>query len=402
MSFRINPISANNNKAEPSKLIGSSAEEAKKPIFPAPDTQKTDDRDGFRFVETHFEKDNTIDHKTYINDDGETKCVYYFNNQEIFEENYDKNGDRRSRHSLVKDDFENFIRNNLNEENADQFLTTYGRREFLSDLFQNKNIDRETKEKIYNDVFNLLDENAKDRLTELRQNDVPDGDFEGAFSQGSKGDCVIVGRIVALLSKHRGKEALKNTTRIDDEGNIIVTFKGLGNKEVKVTYDELKNHDYSSGNADVRALEIAWNKVTKYIGGVNNPISNLTFDKALLGITSSSTELSSLEYVVPVPDLTKSLALKKHYIKEFNNPNKAYVMGLNILNIIPRFYVNPTFEDNGEKVKLQPIHQYAVVKADNDYVYMVNPYDSGRNIKIKWSDFNKLSFTLHEMRIGDT
>ena len=194
-----------------------------------------------------------------------------------------------------------------------------------------------------------------------------------------QGDCIILGRLAAILSRQKGKERLKERVSIDNNLNVTVTFKGIKQK-VTVTFAELHDEKYdnfSSGNADVKVLEIAWQKLTKYLGGINNPLTNHAFDTALLGV--SSLGVPDPLHLIPGPHILTT----EYYKKEFNNPDKAFGIGLNAGNFLLRKL----------GVSLE------VVKADKKYVYLIDPQNSGRILKLKWSDYNKLSFVVDEINL---
>ena len=363
----------------------------------------------YKLEETVYNYDKQIHYKRYRNDKNETKTVYYFNNKPIKEWNNDG-----SVRSLIKDNFKEFISKNVNPDNLRYFLETYGNKEFITDLFINDKLDNKTKNQIFKDIFALIDKKAQsdlerfgihtdtDRekriLIDIKNEYIPDGDFEGKFGQGSAGDCVILGRIIAVLAKPKGKQAIKNLVESDGNGNLTITFNAL-NTKVKVSYDEFTSEKYRSlsrGNADVKVLEIAWDKLTKYIGGVNNPLSNIAFDTALLGFSSQG--IPNPMYLTPSPIGLEKKLLKYYYKSEFNSPDKAYVMGLNALNFLFRIGIHPTTED-GREMTLKAAHEYAILRADDEYVYLRDPEYSGQNLRLKWKDFNRLSFILSEIRL---
>lgn len=351
---------------------------------------KRNNQDNYKLVDTKYNENNEIDCEFYDNkEDNDTKTVIYFNNIAIRESSR-LNGNIR----YIKNDLANFLEKNVNKQNIDQFLKTYGRKDFIDDIFFNKKLNIDQKNEIYNKVLNIVNNENREALKEYVQNNIPNGNFEGNFHQ-RQGNCVILGRLAAILSRQKGKEKLKERVSIDNNMNVTVTFSGI-NKKVTVTYEELHDRKYanfSHGNADVKVLEIAWQKLTKYIGGVNNPLTNRAFDTALLG--KSSLSVPNPLHLIPGPHLLTN----DYYKKEFNNPNKAYAIEVNVTNFLFRELGVYLENENGTKEKIQPAHQFAIIKSDDKYVYLVDPHDSGETLKLKWSDYNKLSFIINEINL---
>lgn len=349
-------------------------------------------QDNYKLIDTSYNENNEVVCKFYENKkDNDMKTVTYFNNIAIRETSR-LNGDIR----YIKNDLANFLRKNVNKQNIDNFLKIYGTKNFLDDIFLNKKLNINQKNGIYNKVLNMASNENREALKEYVQNNIPNGDFEGVFHQGQKGDCVIIGRLAAILSRQKGKERLKEHISIDNNMNVTVTFSGI-NKKVTVTYEELHDEKYanfSNGNADVKVLEIAWHKLTKYLGGVSNPLTNRGFDAALLG--KSSLSVPNPLHLIPGPHFLSN----DYYKKEFNNPNKAFAIELNATNFLFRELGVYLERENGTKKKIQPAHQFAIIKSDEKYVYLVDPGNSSKEkLKLKWSDYNKLSFIINEIKL---
>ncbi len=366
----------------------------------------------FKLIHTEYDSNNQIKVKEYRSEiTNSTIRVYYFNNIPL------KKYDEKSSHSLIKDNLSEFVKNNINADNIEEFLLIYGQKEFVKDLFINPRLSNELKDETFQYMFDIADKSAqqkyenykkvgitseikslKESLTEVKNYCIPDGNFEGDISQTSKMDCIILGRLIAILSRPKGKQALEHLVETDGNGNSTVTFRGL-DKKVTVSYKEFcddKYFTYSEGNADVKVLEIAWNKLTRRIGGIDNPVSNYAFDVSLLGLNAQG--IPNPIYFNPNPFVLDKKLCNEHYREDFNNPNKAYVLGFNALNYVLRLGVKLITEDGFER-KLVPAHEYAVIKADDDYIYLKNPHDSSEVLKLKWNDFNRLSFIVGEIKL---
>ena len=88
----------------------------------------------------------------------------------------------------------------------------------------------------------------------------PNGKIDIPFRQGQTGDCWLLAGIQSLSMTPQGKKVLDNAVKVDKQGNATVTLKGVG-KTYKVTARDLKcSNELSSGDSDVRALEIAMDR----------------------------------------------------------------------------------------------------------------------------------------------
>ena len=80
------------------------------------------------------------------------------------------------------------------------------------------------------------------------------GTIDADFTQGFVGDCWALAGIKALAMNKKGLEILNNSLKLDNNGDIKVTLKGV-NKTYTITKAEIEKYKskYSYGDADVRA-----------------------------------------------------------------------------------------------------------------------------------------------------
>jgi hypothetical protein len=96
------------------------------------------------------------------------------------------------------------------------------------------------------------------------------GRIEVPIQQGCSGTCWLLSAVSGLNETEVGKTVISDTVKSDDNGGAVVTFKGLPNSPINVSADELARFDslnstnkltFSTGDADMRAIEIAAKKV---------------------------------------------------------------------------------------------------------------------------------------------
>ena len=115
------------------------------------------------------------------------------------------------------------------------------------------------------------------------------------FGQGGTGDCWLLASIIALNSSEAGRQILKDSIKTDDDGNIIVTFKGIGISytitpeemiEARVTSDGINNSAYSNGDNDVQAIELATEKLRRDLANNNVMLPFTGYMKSAIPVES--------------------------------------------------------------------------------------------------------------------
>ena len=94
------------------------------------------------------------------------------------------------------------------------------------------------------------------------------GEIDEPVSQGGTGDCWILTGILSLTATAEGRALIKSSMEIQQNGDVIVHFKGLG-YSVRVTAAEIKKHDtdnikndpFSNGDNDMLVFELAIEKL---------------------------------------------------------------------------------------------------------------------------------------------
>jgi len=98
------------------------------------------------------------------------------------------------------------------------------------------------------------------------------GEIDEAVAQGATGDCWLISGVLALNSTEAGRQIIKDSIKVNSDGSITVTFKGLGvsytisPEEIqKYDTDNIKDDAYSNGDNDMLVLELAVEKLRKDI-----------------------------------------------------------------------------------------------------------------------------------------
>lgn len=240
-----------------------------------------------------------------------------------------------------------------------------------------------------------LDEISKKRLTAdfkkiINRSDTlqtavperPNGKIDKFYKQGQTGDCWLLAGIQSLAMTPQGKKMLDNAVKVDKNGNTTVTLKGVG-KKYTVTARDLKcSNELSTGDTDVRALEIAMDRYFRETvtadRGSQADIDGNSVGKALalLGDPNKTVEFMGQRNVA-----TGIVSLADSGMK-----NKAAVTGMSG-NIDPSDI--KAYDENGKRVKVYNAHAYSVQEIAVDGITLVNPHDTSHTLKMSLEDYIK-------------
>jgi len=212
--------------------------------------------------------------------------------------------------------------------------------------------------------------------------------FDEYNGQRSTGDCWYLASLLTATNNEKAKEAIEKLITVKD-GIYTVTIAGTTKsytlKELGIA-DEL-----STGDADVRALEMAMRDIMAE-GGYS--LLGGSLDKFLVhftGINDADEFYSNYNNRDAGEDYEKSLDEIKsgNYltycsIQDKNNDISVYDMEGN--KVIAKT------DDNGEEHSFVGQHAYAIVGADEKFVYIKNPWHSDQLLKISIEDFKKLDY----------
>lgn len=117
------------------------------------------------------------------------------------------------------------------------------------------------------DLRNLVQRGLTPVQDEPAANGV-NGEIDESVKQGGTGDCWVLTGILSLTATAEGKALIKSSLEIQNNGDVIVNFKGLG-YSIRVTAAEIKKHDtddikgdaFSNGDNDMLVFELAVEKL---------------------------------------------------------------------------------------------------------------------------------------------
>lgn len=210
----------------------------------------------------------------------------------------------------------------------------------------------------------------------------PNGKIDRSYKQGQTGDCWLLAGIQSLAMTPQGKKMLDNAVKVDKKGNATVTLKGVG-KKYTVTARDLKcSNELSTGDTDVRALEIAMDRYFRESVTAEQEsradIDGNSVGKALalLGDPNKTVEFMGQRNVAK-----GIVALADRGMK-----GKAAVTGMSG-NIDPSDI--KAFDERGKKVQVYNAHAYSIQEIAVDGITLINPHDTSHTLKMSLEDYIK-------------
>ncbi|MCM1340057.1 MAG: hypothetical protein NC191_10335, partial [Muribaculaceae bacterium] len=178
-------------------------------------------------------------------------------------------------------------------------------------------------------LMNRIESGAPTPLRNQPNGIVADSDF----NQGHTGDCWLLASIKGIANTPKGREILNNSVKVNTDGSVDVTLKGVG-KTYHITRAELYgNTQLSNGDGDVRALEIAVEKFFEEERGSERTGGRLDID--------GNWEHNAMRILTGADAGAKGVPLAESAIPEFIKENKFMQRLLYTTN------------DKGEKITLQ-------------------------------------------------
>lgn len=252
--------------------------------------------------------------------------------------------------------------------------------------------------------FEKFDPNAK---MDAYYSQKADGKI-GNFEQGTNaGDCWLLSAIYGLSSTEEGREVLKDVIKTDNNGNVTINLKGVG-KSYTFTDEELNNvikedqHSYLSGSSnsgyysigdkDVLALELAIKNYRKEVDDSGAAKDN-SYSYSFVEYNSNDDMYTySGQQSTAIGLLTGKNA---SIIKKAYDDNTIVKNGIIYKQKMDESTLKPIF-DNHENIVFVSLltengegHAYTFKSYDEQFVYLVDPYDTSKVEKMPKQEFYK-------------
>ena len=229
------------------------------------------------------------------------------------------------------------------------------------------------------------------------KNIAPNGKIDDYFYQGAAGDCWLLAPIKAISMSPKGLKILNDSVKVHSNGDVTVTLQGVKKSYTFTRKEIYGNKQLSTGDLDVRAIEMAVDKYIAEERGIETDFGERRIDingnndaiayKILLGKgywNHFYEKGSNIDEWLN----GKRYEIRQEHIDRFNDKNHIVCVSASREknNIVIR-------EPGGKNTTLLTEHGYAVSRADNKYIYLINPYDTSKEIRVSIKTFK--SFFNH-------
>ena len=255
-----------------------------------------------------------------------------------------------------------------------------------------KNIDR---------MVEQLLTRTPERPNTDKENIAPNGKIDGDFKQGPMNDCWLLSSIKAISETQKGSEILNNSIKVNDDGSVTVNLKGPDKTYTYSKEDLSRNSHLSTGDMDVRALEMAVNTFVTEEGALSsNKEVDINYNNPYYAyeiLTGKTVDhffpLGSSSDIMFHPERYGKAPITDKMIDDFNKPNHVAV----VYASKDKNTENPKIKISDDNtISLSKAHAYSVVRSDEKYVYITNPYDSKTEIPVERKTFTEFFDRLHE------
>lgn len=284
----------------------------------------------------------------------------------------------------------------LEKETFDSFKEL-GNRDFIEMIFNNYDtycedikadfeLNKNNPEKMFIDLKRLV---ARSRCN---NEDVavskPNGKIDIDFKQGNTGDCWLLAGLASVCKKDKGRAIIESLLKVDETtGNVTVTLKGV-NKTYTITQDEIENSDYlSGGDGDIRALELAFDKYIRE-SAYSDQRNSINID--------GNTVAYLYEVLLGKAETIEGYSKSKDF--DFNSESDYYCLGTSACQEDMAIFENIVLKENGTYEDFVTGHAYAIIKSDNQFVYIINPWNSKETLRITHEDLTKIKPSIGRIK----
>lgn len=228
---------------------------------------------------------------------------------------------------------------------------------------------------------------------------LPNGKVDLPIKMGhALGDCGFVASMQSIANRNKGRQILDSMLTLSNDNKFVnVKFKNDSTSYKISTSTILGRPDFVTGDGDVRAIEAALDtRVARECKEGTYPrvdIRAIYMKKVFQDIVGNGHD------IFPTCKMSPSDKDKFYdsVIDDFNNANRAYGFGIKLpfldgnQSLLELQQTEIVSEDGSKKIKLLDDHAYAILRKDDEYIYLNDPAHGNTVFTISHEKFKKFN-----------
>lgn len=225
----------------------------------------------------------------------------------------------------------------------------------------------------------------------------PNGAIDEKFIQGFTGNCWFVSAINAIKQDESLLKIINDKISVQKDGDEIKSVTvNIKNKDYVIDYEELINaNEYSTGDLDVRAIEIALNRYLLEqgsedisLGGNSKTVFDVFFEQ---NDYVSEQLIFDLNIIIEFKINTNTVGEEEKYedsdvimrFKEELKDGAVATLGSKMDSDESLYLTN----NKNEKVLLKMPHMYFAKKVDTEFLYLADPHNPDEESLMRSPEF---------------
>ena len=230
------------------------------------------------------------------------------------------------------------------------------------------------------------------------------GIIDEGFTQGITGDCWLLTAVYSMAQNEQGRQIIQDSITINDDSTVTISFKGIG-VSYTLSAEEILDHDtdsnksddYSNGDNDMLALELAAEKLWEDInaGNVVLPTNNPNILDIGSEIDEGGLPSQMIYYLTGVESReyfnSNMSDLKNEQV--YSILQQALDSGNTVLNFGIYNNTHSATLTNGARYSIDVGsggHALSITGLTQDTVTFINPWDGNTEYQMTWEEFANL------------
>ncbi len=246
------------------------------------------------------------------------------------------------------------------------------------------------------------------------------GKIDYQSSQGDRGNCWLLAGLTSLSKSKNGEKLISDAIKHDPANQCFKVYIAEAGKEYTVSYYDLNYGQltYSKGDSDVRIIELAVQKYFEEIGEQYDGnttkrlfelftgrkedetksdeinINRKVYDNGELSERTKTLITDSINSGSPLDIFNIPLENRQQEQEKYFDDILSTFAGRTDLCLVCVFNAELLPHVDGSDDEIVSGHGYTVSKIDSEHVYLINPWDSSKEIVMSRKEFCHLALNI--------